>query len=138
MTTPSQTVGPFFALGLSDVDGGGPVTLRGRVFDGSGEPVADALVEVWQPDPPCFARSGTDASGRWEVRVHPPDPFVNLSVFARGLLDRVVTRLYVADDPFLATLDPDRRGTLLAEATADGYTLDIHLQGPHETVFFVL
>ncbi len=142
MTTPSQTVGPFFALGLPDAPGvPDGVWLRGQVFDGAGEPVPDALIEAWHPDPPAFARAATDAAGRWALRSPRPAPYVNLSVFARGLLNRVVTRLYVPDatgDPVLARLDPARRATLVATATDDGYALDIHLQGPHETVFFQL
>jgi protocatechuate 3,4-dioxygenase alpha subunit len=137
MTTPSQTVGPFFTVGMPPVDGAGTVWLRGRVLDGAGEPVPDAVIEAWQADPPAFGRAATDAAGRWAVRVH--QPYVDLSVFARGLLNRVVTRVYFADDeadPVLAAVDPARRATLIAAATGDGYTLDIHLQGPHETVFF--
>ena len=141
MTTPSQTVGPFFALGMPDIAGSGTLTVTGRIFDGAGDPVTDALVEAWQDDPPSFARCATDATGRWTVRCHRPSPYVDLSVFGRGLLDRVVTRLYAFDDPadpVLAALDPDRRRSLIAERTDDGYALDIHLQGPHETVFFRL
>jgi len=66
-----------------------------------------------------------------------------VTVLARGLLDRVVTRIYFADqaaanaaDPVLQAVEPDRRGTLLARPAADGYELDIHLQGDAETVFF--
>jgi protocatechuate 3,4-dioxygenase alpha subunit len=64
-------------------------------------------------------------------------------VFARGLLDRVVTRCYFADeeaanaaDPVLSTVDPARRDTMVARPAPDGYRLDIRLQGEHETVFF--
>ncbi len=142
MTTPSQTVGPFFALGLPCSDGAvDGVWLRGRLLDGAGDPVPDALVETWQADPPAFGRGATDAAGRWAVRVPRPAPYLNLSVFARGLLNRVITRLYLPDAPpddVLAALDPARRATLVESATDDGYTLDIHLQGPHETVFFVI
>jgi protocatechuate 3,4-dioxygenase alpha subunit len=137
MRTPSQTVGPFFTVGMPPVNGAGAVWLRGRVLDGAGEPVPDAVVEAWQDDPPAFGRAATDDAGRWAVRVH--EPYVDLSVFARGLLNRVVTRVYFADDradPVLASVDPARRSTLIATATDDGYTFDIHLQGPHETVFF--
>jgi protocatechuate 3,4-dioxygenase, alpha subunit len=166
--TPSQTVGPFFAVGLPWPDGPAAtadddplaIWLRGRVYDGAGEPVADALVETWQADPAPddrfrgFARCPTDAAGAWAVRTRKPGavpgedgapqaPHVAVSVFARGLLDRVVTRLYFADepaanaaDPILAALDPDRAAALVAAATPDGYALDIHFQGPHETVFF--
>jgi len=142
MTTPSQTVGPFFALGMPCPDGvPDGVWLRGRVLDGAGDPVPDALVESWQADPPAFSRGATDDAGHWAVRVPPPQRYVDLSVFARGLLRRVVTRLYlpgVPDDEVLAGLDPARRATLVATAMADGYALDIHLQGPHETVFFAV
>jgi len=130
MTTPSQTVGPFFAAGLPPVPGTGPVVLSGRVLDGAGDGVPDAVVEAWQPDPPAFARAQTERSGRWALRVHPAE-YVNLSVFARGLLNRVVTRVY---RPGTAGVD----ASLVAIQTPDGYALDIHLQGPDETVFFAL
>ena len=142
MSTPSQTVGPFFALGMPGRDAAADgVWLRGQVFDGAGDAVPDALIESWQADPPAFGRCATDPAGRWALRVPPPDRYVNLSVFARGLLNRVVTRLYLPDAPLdgvLAGIEPARRGTLVAKATEDGYELDIHLQGPHETVFFAL
>ncbi|MGZ4598138.1 MAG: protocatechuate 3,4-dioxygenase subunit alpha, partial [Actinomycetes bacterium] len=72
-------------------------------------------------------------------------PHVDLSVFARGLLDRVVTRLYFGDeadanglDPVLSTVPAHRRGTLVADRVEDGYQLDIRLHGEDETVFFDL
>jgi protocatechuate 3,4-dioxygenase alpha subunit len=104
----------------------------------------------------AFGRCPTDAEGRWEVTTLKPGrvpttrgalaaPHVDLSEFARGLLDRVVTRLYFGDeaeanaaDPVLAGLPPERRQTLVAEANGDGYRLDIRLQGEHETVFFAV
>ena len=172
-TTPSQTVGPFFAIELPYGDGRyavpegtpGAVWLRGRVFDGEGAPVPDALVESWQADPNGrfgadfrgFGRSGTDDEGRWAILTLKPGavaggsdeaaqaPHVDLNIFARGLLHQVVTRLYFADegqangaDPVLAGLDEQARATLVAEPTADGYELDIHLQGPDETTFFAV
>ena len=166
-TTPSQTVGPFFAIELPYADGPyvvaegtpGAVWLRGRVFDGAGDPVPDALVESWQADPAGafggvfrgFGRSGTDEEGRWAILtlkpgpIPPQAPHVDLAVFARGLLHRVVTRLYFADDgqanatdPVLAGLDEQARATLVARPVDGGYELDIHLQGPHETTFFAL
>ena len=171
-TTPSQTVGPFFAIELPYGDGRhvvregtpGAIWLRGRVIDGAGEPVPDALVESWQADPAGefggdfrgFGRSGTDDEGRWAIltlkpgRVAGPGdapqaPHVDLTVFARGLLHQVVTRLYFADegqanaaDPVLAGLDAQARATLVAAPADDGYDLDIHLQGPHETTFFAV
>jgi protocatechuate 3,4-dioxygenase, alpha subunit len=166
-TTPSQTVGPFFSIELPYGDGryvvregtADAIWLRGRVLDGDGTPVPDALVESWQADPNGlfggdfrgFGRSGTDEDGRWAVLtlkpgpVAPQAPHVDLAIFARGLLHQVVTRLYFADegqanaaDPVLAGLDEPARATLVAQPAADGYELDIHLQGPHETTFFAV
>ena len=150
------------------------IRLRGTVTDGAGQPVPDALVETWQadadgrfdhPDDPRgaaagfrgFGRCPTDDSGAWAILTRKPGPVpgpdgtiqaphIDLSVFARGLLDRVVTRLYFPDeveanatDPVLARIaDPDDRATLIAEATGDGYRFDIRLQGDRETVFFAI
>jgi protocatechuate 3,4-dioxygenase alpha subunit len=167
--TPSQTVGPFFAIELPYANGPyvvpdgteGAIWLRGRVLDGAGEPIPDALVESWQADPQGpdfrgFGRSGTDAEGRWAILTLKPGPVpatngtmqaphLDLAVFARGLLNYVVTRLYFADegaanaaDPVLAGLDEGARATLVAEPGDDGYEHDIHLQGPDETVFFAV
>jgi protocatechuate 3,4-dioxygenase alpha subunit len=152
----------------------GAIWLRGTVSDGAGQPVPDALVETWQADPDGrfdhpddprgavagfrgFGRCPTDASGGWAILTRKPGavpgpdgttqaPHVDLSVFARGLLNRVVTRLYFPDeveanaaDPVLAGIaDPDPRATLVAEATSDGYRFDVRLQGDRETVFFAI
>jgi protocatechuate 3,4-dioxygenase alpha subunit len=186
--TPSQTVGPFLAIGLPWPDGPfvvpegtpGAVTIFGRVTDGADQPLPDALVETWQADADGrfdhagdprgaaasrtpgfrgFGRCATDADGRYQiVTVRPgplptPDggkeaPHINVSVFARGLLDRVVTRIYFADeaaanavDPVLASIaDPARRTTLIATPELGGrsgeFRFDIRLQGTKETVFF--
>jgi protocatechuate 3,4-dioxygenase alpha subunit len=171
--TPAQTVGPFFSHALPWPAGPLVVTpaapdgfwLRGRVLDGAGEPVPDALVESWQADPAGrfgeadfrgFGRCPTDEQGRWAIRTvkpgpvpaadgRPQAPHLALSVFARGLLHRVVTRVYFADepaanaaDPVLAGLAEPARATLLAGQTEDGYVFDIRLQGDHETVFFAV
>jgi protocatechuate 3,4-dioxygenase alpha subunit len=184
LPTPSQTVGPFFHIGLSDdgrselVPADYPDALRllGTVFDGRGEPVDDALVELWQAnregryrhpqdvreetplDPGFhgFGRCATDAAGRYGfVTVKPgpvpyPDgrmqaPHIDVSVFARGLLKRVVTRVYFPDerdanesDPVLSTVEPERRGALVARAENGALRFDIHLQGDRETPFFDL
>ena len=164
--TPSETVGPFFAIELPSVDGpyvvpegtAGAVWLRGREIDGDGEPMPDAMVESWQADPQArdgfrgFGRSGTDSAGRWAILTLKPGPVpgpdgstqaphLDLTVFARGLLHHVVTRLYIGDeaeanaaDPVLAGLDDEQRATLIARPTGDGYEHDIHLHGPNETV----
>jgi protocatechuate 3,4-dioxygenase alpha subunit len=175
--TGGQTVGPFFAFGLP-VEGGerivdphapGSVLLTGVVYDGAGDPVPDALVEIWQPDaggaiPTAagslardgvaftgFGRSATDAEGRyrfWTVepgRTGDAAPFFAVVVFARGLLDRLHTRIYLPDDaaalaadPLLAGLDADERETLVAHRGAGGrLEHDIRLQGEKETVFLV-
>jgi protocatechuate 3,4-dioxygenase, alpha subunit len=174
-STPGQTAGPFFGLSLPY--GGGPqlvppgdpraVRLHGHVLDGAGDPVPDALLELWQPDPDGtvlrrpgslhrdgwtftgWGRAATDAAGQWAFSTLAPGatrpgaaPFFALTVFARGLLDRLWTRIYLpgddtvlAADPLLASLPPERRGTLVATADADGFAVDIVLQGPNETVF---
>jgi protocatechuate 3,4-dioxygenase, alpha subunit len=165
--TPSQTVGPFFAIGLPWPDGPfvvdrgaeGAIALGGRVLDGEGQPVPDALVETWHADPDGrfgtgfrgFGRCPTDPEGRWEIVTLKPGsvegqaPHVAVSVFARGLLQRVVTRIYFADepeanagDPVLSGLGDAERRTLLARPDGDGYRFDVHLQGPHETTFFAV
>lgn len=179
-TTPSQTVGPYLALGLTWPDGAhvvpedtpGGFWVRGRVFDGAGDPVPDGMVETWQAGPDGrfpehvdpdargtfrgLGRSLTDAEGRygiWTVKPGPvPDregarqaPLLAVSVFARGLLHRVVTRIYFGDeaeanaaDPVLRALTPEQRATLVAAPSEDGYTFDIRLQGERETVFFAI
>jgi protocatechuate 3,4-dioxygenase alpha subunit len=140
--TPSQTVGPFLALGLPWEDGpvadASGVRISGRVIDGAGEPVPDAVVETWHHEPPAFARCLTDDDGGWHVVV-PPAPYVAVHVFARGLLRHLTTRIYLeaaAGDPVLDGVPAGRRGTLLAERTDDGYRFDIRIQGERETVFF--
>jgi protocatechuate 3,4-dioxygenase alpha subunit len=165
--TPSQTVGPYFSIGLAWEDGEdvvaagteGALWLRGRVFDGEGAAVPDAVIETWQADRAGrfgadfrgFGRAPTDEHGRWRVRTLKPGPVadqaphVDIAVHARGLLRQVLTRLYFPDeekrnatDPVLSALEPDARATVVAAAAQDGYTLDIHLQGPHATAFFAL
>jgi len=156
--TPSQTVGPFFSFGLctrpqSDVVAGG-IDLRGHVYDGAGEPVPDALVEVWQADGSGayrgdfgWARCGTDASGAFGFRIVKPGsvegqaPHLNVQVFARGLLKQVFTRAYFpGDEPdaLLRSIDESRRHTLIAVAEGNGLRFDVHLQGDGESVFFDL
>jgi protocatechuate 3,4-dioxygenase alpha subunit len=124
--TPSQTIGPFFAFALEDEDGGGPLRIGGGVFDGEGAPVDDALIELW--DGRHFARALTDSEGRWSVATEEPEgDYIAVSVFARGLLQRLVTRVY-----FDAALAPD------PSLVANEGRWDIHLQGDRETVFFAL
>ncbi|HVW17107.1 MAG TPA: protocatechuate 3,4-dioxygenase subunit alpha [Solirubrobacteraceae bacterium] len=186
-TTPSQTVGPYFAIGLVGppwpdaalaVPEGAPGAIRigGMVYDGAGVEIPDHIVEVWGADPEGrfadlhgyggpsehegfrgFARSGDeDGDGSWSVLTLKPGPVpglggttqaphLDVSVFARGMLHRVVTRIYFADeeeanaaDPVLRTVPAERRHTLLAQPVDGGYEIDIHVQGPNETVFFAV
>jgi len=142
--TPAQTVGPFLAIGLpweaGPVADPGGVVISGRVLDGAGDPVPDALVETWDPASRAFCRCPTDDDGRWRV-VTPPAPQLAVNVLARGLLHRLVTRIHFApdpDDPVLARVPEARRHTLLAEPDGGGYRFDIRIQGEGETVFFAL
>ena len=184
-STPSQTVGPYFAIGMPWPEGPhavapgteGAFTIRGSIYDGAGAPIPDYLLETWQCDregrfndiwgyggPSAlegfrgFARVGQeDGDGSFEILTVKPGrltmpsgaiaaPHIDVSLFARGMLHRVVTRWYFADeaeanavDPVLEKVPADRRDTLLVKPTGDGgYELDIHLQGPGETVFFDL
>jgi protocatechuate 3,4-dioxygenase alpha subunit len=157
--TPSQTIGPFsgFALPFAgDADGGGdaPLRIEGQVFDGAGAAVPGAMLEIWQRD--SFARTATDASGHYRVSIPKPRsspgpdgatlaPHLEVSVFARGLLRQLVTRIYFPDereanaaDPILARVDEARRATLVARSAGRSLLFDIHLQGASETVFFAL
>ena len=151
----------------------GAVRVFGTVYDGAGAVVPDALVETWQADPSgCFGhpddprgratgfrgfgRCPTGDAGDWAILTlkpgivpdregRPQAPHIDVSVLARGLLHRVVTRVYFADeaeanaaDPVLATVPDVRRSTLIAVPERDGYRFDIRLQGDDETVFFAL
>lgn len=135
--TPSQTVGPFFGFGLPLVDGAGEIRVEGQVLDGAGEPVNDALLEICQGDE--FARCRTDEEGTFNFTVDKPDAhFFNVTVFARGLLRHLHTRMYISEeeDRVLSAVDPKRRHTLVARGEGEVMRFDIRLQGPDETVFF--
>jgi protocatechuate 3,4-dioxygenase alpha subunit len=163
--TAGQTVGPFFGYALPFphddelVPPGTPgaISLHGRVLDGVGEPVPDAILELWQADgdgtvvqqqgslrrDPAtftgFGRASTDTEGRYAfTTVVPGAPFFAITVFARGLLNRLFTRAYLpeaTEDPFLATLDAEGRSTLVTTQDETGFVFDVHLQGERETVF---
>jgi protocatechuate 3,4-dioxygenase alpha subunit len=153
--TPSQTVGPFFSIGLARDDRSavvpdGSVPIVGRVLDGVGEPVPDAVVELWQPGDggTRWGRCGTDAEGRFAfVTERPPAaegeaPCIDVQVFARGLLRHLATRIYFPDepanepDPVLAALDAADRETLVAREEDGALRFDVRLQGDRQTVFF--
>ena len=181
--TASQTVGPFFIIGLPDdalaelvrPDDPDAIRLGGLVLDGAGEPVDDALIEIWQANRAGryahpedtreeipledgfdgFGRCATDPHGFYGfVTVKPgpvpaPEggvqaPHIEMSVFARGLLKRLATRVYFPDeteaneaDPVLGSIeDPAERSTLVAQPEDGGVRFDIHLQGDRQTTFF--
>ena len=179
--TPSQTIGPFFHDALLDRDYSELVSpdhpkaiaIRGTIYDGAGEVVPDAMVEIWQAntegryDRPTddrddlddvfsgFGRSGTDRGGEFSFSTVKPGPVpgpdgqvqaphVMVSVFARGLLKRLVTCIYFPDeevanavDPVLSSIEnPELRRTLIARDEGDALRFDIHLQGDGQTAFF--
>jgi protocatechuate 3,4-dioxygenase, alpha subunit len=182
--TASQTVGPFFSIGFAwmertdlteGANGGERITIQGRVFDGDGTPVPDAVLEIWQADAQGhyaypendgptsvsaeffgFGRVPTNDQGEFRFTTirpgpaHGPDgvkqaPHIVVGIFMRGLLRRLVTRIYFAGEPanendaVLKLIPAARRQTLLAHPnSADKQTLiwDVHLQGDNETVFF--
>jgi protocatechuate 3,4-dioxygenase, alpha subunit len=151
--TPSQTVGPFYAIGLcrradDELDPHG-FRLHGSVLDGEGAPVGDAVVEIW--DGERWGRSGTDSEGHFSFRVTKPQPRdggaprFDAYVFARGLLEHQLTRIYFPDeeraneaDPVLSSLDDDERATLVAEQEDGALRFDIRMQGERQTVFFAV
>jgi len=134
--TPSQTVGPFFGFALAPVEGSGGTRVEGQVLDGAGGPVSDAMLEVWRDG--YFARCRTDEEGAFHFIV-PDAPFVNVTVFARGLLRHLNTRMYRpgAGDEVLEHVDATRRHTLVAREEGGLLRFDIRLQGQDETVFFL-
>lgn len=180
--TPSQTVGPYLHLGLTDqrsvscIAGadvpGERVWLTFRVIDGNGTPVPDAMIELWQADDKgCYSNATSprtadafDGYGRMATGEdgyctfetikpgHVPGPsgklqapHINVSVLGRGILKRLATRAYFADDPanaddaVLALVPEDRRATLYAQPDPNregGWRFEVRLCGEGETVFF--
>ncbi len=170
--TPGQTIGPFFHYALPYERGHelvppatpGAVRLHGTVYDGSGAPIPDALLEIRQAAPdgtvPAvegsrrrdgvftgWGRCATDPGGRYSFTTLEPRPvdgrapMFAVVLLARGLLNRLFTRAYVPGeaagaDPFLSGLPTDQRDTLVAAREPDGsLRFDIHLQGDRETLF---
>jgi protocatechuate 3,4-dioxygenase alpha subunit len=174
--TPGQTVGPFFGYALpfekdnelATPGRPGSIRLHGVVTDGAGEPIPDAILEIWQPDADGnvvaetgslvrdgytftgWGRASTGNTGKYTFTTVNPGatrpgaaPFIAVVLFARGLTNRLFTRIYLpgdaaalAADPLLASLPEDRRSTLLATREPDGgLRWDLRLQGEGETVF---
>jgi protocatechuate 3,4-dioxygenase alpha subunit len=132
--TPSQTVGPFYSIGLCrrsdailDPDG---VELSGRLLDGAGDPIRDGIVEVLDPAGGSWGRSPTDGAGRFRFRIRPDADVLEAFVFARGLLRHQRTRIHLGDAS--AAEDP----TLVAQRADDGFVWDLRMQGEQATLFF--
>lgn len=184
--TTSQTVGPFFTIGMQwlyqnqlapEGVSGERVTIQGRVLDGDGVPVPDAILEIWQanahgkyahpedtqpkllePGFTGYGRVPADHEGAFRFTTIKPGPVPGpnakdqaphllVSVFMRGLLIRLVTRMYFpndprnADDSILKLVEPERRSTLIAKPVSGHPGViewNVVLQGPNETVFFDL
>jgi len=166
--SPSQTIGPFFHEGLRWKDGGRVgfassgerIVLTGRILDGAGEPVGDALIETWQQTPKAsaaaaqgsenphgFGRVETAKDGTFRIETSIPTgdvPALDVSIFARGLLKALRTRVYLASredarrDPLIARLgDSPRLDTLIAKPAGNSeYRWEVRLQGERETIFF--
>jgi len=140
--TPSQTVGPFYSIGLCRKPANALVEpgaeLRGALYDGDGAPIADGMIEIWDPAGGRWGRSGTDQHGGDSFVVPPDAARLEVFVFARGLLRHQLTRIYFpgGDDQVLANLSADERSTLLAVDEGGAFRFDIHMQGDRATVFF--
>ena len=166
--TPSQTIGPFFHEALRWKDGGKVafaekgerVVITGKVLDGDEQPVGDAMLETWQPgaagntptpatsgNPSGFGRVETGEDGRFRIETQMPGgnaPCLDVTLFARGLLKGLRTRVYLAPekqvraDPMLKPIaGSPRLATLVAQRSAEGeWRWDIRLQGEGETIFF--
>jgi protocatechuate 3,4-dioxygenase alpha subunit len=169
-STPSQTVGPFFAFGLP-FEGGerlvedGGIWISGAVYDGAGEPVVDALVEIWQANRhgryrhpedtreelpledgfDGFGRCGTDENGEFRFYTVKPGataphaPHINVIVLARGLLQHLFTRIYFPDEEEAnaadALLSSIEDPAMRDTLIAHDLRFDIHLQGENQTAF---
>jgi protocatechuate 3,4-dioxygenase alpha subunit len=182
--TSSQTVGPFFSIALgrlcneniaAGTAAGECMAIAGRVLDGDGMPVPDAVLEIWQADARgiyprngekedsstakglCgFGRVATNEHGEFRfVSVKPGSgsdtegrehaPHLLVSIFMRGLLTRLMTRIYFPDEPrnandlVLGLVPEERRDTLIAKVAdraAGSFQWNVILQGTDETVFF--
>jgi protocatechuate 3,4-dioxygenase alpha subunit len=153
------------------------IRIAGQVFDGAGAVIPDAMLEIWQADAQGrfadpqdtralpnaafkgFGRCGADASGGYSFHTirpgpvpgpggKPQAPHVLLAIFARGMTQHAITRIYFEDqeaanaaDPVLALVPAERRGTLIArreQGVVLAYRFNVNLQGDKETVFFDL
>jgi protocatechuate 3,4-dioxygenase, alpha subunit len=164
--TPSQTVGPYFAYGLTpeqylfdfkslvnndlSVQDSEIITIKGRVFDGNNEVIVDALLEIWDAENQLFGRfgTGTEPDGSYIFKATKPvsrtenAPFLSVILFMRGQLVHSYTRIYFENEPAntldeeLNNLPEKRKNSLIAKKFGENYVFDIYMQGENETVFF--
>ena len=169
--TPSQTVGPYFAYGLTPGQYGYDfkslvgnkiedavtlaerITIKGKVFDGEGNLIPDAMIELWQNDGvnQFFGRfgTGTEKENQFVFETIKPKsvegkaPYVTLILFMRGQLIHSYTRVYFSDEVALNSIDAilnsvpaERRNTVIAQKMENFYEFNIYMQGENETVFF--
>jgi protocatechuate 3,4-dioxygenase alpha subunit len=167
--TPSQTVGPYFAYSLTPeqyfynfrqlvsnqvVDvlaQPNTITLVGKIFDGEGVVIPDAIIEIWDAQNQLFGRfgTGTDPENRFVFQTIKPAsidaqaPHLSVIILMRGQLIHSYTRIYFSDEEVLNEQDEtfnsvptDRKHTLIAQKNGNVFTFNINMQGENETVFF--
>jgi protocatechuate 3,4-dioxygenase, alpha subunit len=162
--TPSQTVGPYFAYGLTPeqylydfkslasnvTTEENQIKIKGKIFDGAGNVIPDALVEIWDHNNKLFGRygTGTEKDNSFIFYTQKPAksdnnaPFINLILLMRGQLIHSYTRIYFEDeeankwDETLNSISKERRNTLIAKKIDNYYEFNIFMQGENETVFF--
>jgi protocatechuate 3,4-dioxygenase, alpha subunit len=167
--TPSQTVGPYFAYSLTpeqykygfnqmidnqmvDVfEQPNAITLVGKIFDGEGVVIPDAIIEIWDAKNQLFGRfgTGTDPENRFIFQTLKPSsidgqaPYLSVIVMMRGQLIHSYTRIYFSDeevlneqDETLNSVPANRKHTLMAQKNGNIYTFNINMQGVNETIFF--
>jgi protocatechuate 3,4-dioxygenase, alpha subunit len=164
--TPSQTVGPYFAYGLTpeqysfdfkslanndlSKNVGEIITIKGRVFDGNGQVIEDAMLEIWDAENKLFGRfgTGTEPDKSFVFKAIKPTssnaiaPFLSVILFMRGQLVHSYTRIYFEDEPkneldeVLNSIPNNRSNTLIAKKQGTAYVFNIYMQGENETVFF--
>ena len=145
--TASQTVGPFFSIGLTPLyqdaakaAPAGAIALSGVVTDGDGQPIPDCVLEFWTPN--SFSRVPTSADGRYSVVLEAQAGMYEVLLFMRGLLKPAYTRMYLgsekAGDDALKLVPTERIATLIAQPgnASDQYVWNVKMQGKDETVFF--
>ncbi|MCP9770528.1 protocatechuate 3,4-dioxygenase subunit alpha [Lacihabitans sp. LS3-19] len=164
--TPSQTVGPYFAYGLTPEQylysfkslannelvaiEDEQIIVKGRVFDGEGNVIPDAMLEIWDAKNNLFGRfgTGTEKDNSFVFKTQKPGsidgqaPYLSVILFMRGQLIHSYTRIYFSDedlnttDTTLLQIEESRRSTLIAQKQEKFYEFNIYMQGDNETVFF--